>query len=171
MIVTNKHGGKITESKYKDGGKITQSCKEIGTTNRTGVTVRFKADSTIFKSIVFNPNTIKERIRETAYLYKNVKIIFDNEIDNEQVTFVSETGISEYVDFINDGKSTLNKVAYFEGEDKITHIEVEVALQYTTSSSEIIISFANSVKTPEGGSHETAFKSALTESINEYARK
>jgi topoisomerase-4 subunit B len=113
---------------------------------------------------------IKERIRETSFLYKNLKIVFSNEIENELITFVSQNGISEYVEFVNDGKNPLHKVAYFEGKT-FDNIEVEIALQYTNSSSEIIISFANSVKTREGGSHETSFKSTLTETINEYARK
>jgi topoisomerase-4 subunit B len=171
MVVTVKRDGKIVESKYRKGGEIEQPTKVIGSTNRTGTTVHFKADSTIFRSIVFNSSIVKERIRETAYLYKNVKVIFTNEADGDTVTFVSENGISEYVDFINDGKTTLNKTAYFEGKSIADGIEVEVALQYTTSSAEVIVSFANSVKTKEGGSHETAFKSALTEAINEYARK
>jgi topoisomerase-4 subunit B len=171
MEVTVKKDGKIGEAKYSNGGKITQPLKITGTTNRTGTTVHFKADSSIFRSIVFNPTIIKERIRETSYLYKGLKVIFENEIDDENITFVSTHGISEYVEFINDGKSGLNKVAYFEGKSVSDHIEVEIALQYTTSSSEVIISFANSVKTKEGGSHETGFKSALTECINNYARK
>jgi topoisomerase-4 subunit B len=171
MVVTVKRDSKIVESKYRNGGEIEQSTKTIGTTNRTGTTVHFKADSKIFRSIIFNSTVIKERIRETAYLYKNVKVIFSNENDGDNVTFVSQNGISEYVDFINDGKTVLNKTAYFEGKSLADGIEIEIALQYTTSSAEVIVSFANSVKTKEGGSHETAFKSALTESINEYARK
>ncbi|GHU31545.1 hypothetical protein FACS1894166_03210 [Bacilli bacterium] len=145
--------------------------KIIGTTNRTGVTVHFRPDSTIFRSIIFNPTIIKERIAETAYLYKDLKIIFENEIEGDTTTFISKEGISEYVQFINDGKTALNnKVAYFQGKS-LDGIEAEIALQYTTSSAEVIVSFANSVKTREGGSHETAFKAALTETINEYARK
>jgi topoisomerase-4 subunit B len=171
MTVTIKRDGKVVESKYQNGGEIIQPAKIISTTNRTGTIVHFKADSTIFRSIVFNPSIVKERIRETAYLYKNVKVVFTNEIDGDSVTFISENGISEYVDFINDGKSVLNKTAYFEGKSLADGIEVEVALQYTTSSAEVIVSFANSVKTKEGGSHESAFKSSLTEVINEYARK
>ena len=170
LEVVVKKDGKVGYSRYKNGGHIDQPLKIIETTNRTGTMVHFKADSKIFRSIIFNPTIIKERIRETAFLYKNLKIIFNNEIDGESTTFMSENGISEYVDFINDGKSAIHKVAFFEGKS-FDNIEVEIALQYTTSSSEIIISFANSVKTKEGGSHETAFKTALTETINEYARK
>jgi topoisomerase-4 subunit B len=170
MEVTVKKDGKVGYSRYKNGGQIDQALKIIDSTNRSGTLVHFKADSEIFRSIIFNPTIIKERIRETAFLYKNLKIIFNNEIEGESVTFMSENGISEYVDFINDGSSPIHKVAFFEGKS-FDNIEVEIAMQYTTSSSEIIISFANSVKTREGGSHETAFKSTLTETVNEYARK
>jgi len=170
MIVTVNHGGKIFEAKYVNGGHIVQPAKEIGNTNRTGTTVQFKPDPAIFKITTFNPSIIKERIREAAFLFKGLKIIFENEIDNESITFVSNKGISEYVEFINDNKTVIHPVAYFEGKSN-DKIEAEIALQYTNSSSEIIISFANSVKTREGGTHETAFKSALTECLNEYARK
>jgi topoisomerase-4 subunit B len=171
LKVIVKRDGKIGESVYVNGGKIQQAFKIVGSTNRTGTIVEFKADPTIFRTVVFNPTIIKERIRETSYLYKNVKIVFENEIDHENITFVSQNGISEYVEFINDGKSALNNVAYFTGKTISDNIEIEVALQYTTSAAEVILSFANSVKTREGGTHETAFKAALTESINEYARK
>ncbi|MDR0545700.1 MAG: DNA topoisomerase IV subunit B [Mycoplasmataceae bacterium] len=170
LIVTVKKDGKVNEARYENGGHIKQPAKTIGSTNRTGTTVQFKADSSIFRSIVFNPAIVRERIRETAFLYKGLKIILNNEIDNNEETFESKEGISEYVDFINDGKTSLNKTAYFSGIS-LDKIEVEIAFQYTTSSNETIISFANSVKTREGGSHETAFKTALTETINEYARK
>jgi topoisomerase-4 subunit B len=163
-----KNGEKF-ESKYVNGGNIKQPAMKIGTTNRTGTTVRFKPDPLIFKTIEFNASVIKERIRESSFLYKGIKIIFFDENTGEESIFESKNGISEYVDFINDGKTCLNKTAYFSGT--VEKIEVEIAFQYVTTSSEIIISFANSVKTKEGGSHETGFKSALTECINDISRK
>jgi topoisomerase-4 subunit B len=126
-------------------------------------------DKKIFPSIEFNANTIKERIKESSFLYKNLKIVFFNEEIKEEAIYQSENGIAEYVKFINDGKTTLHNIAYFEGKND--GIEVEIAFQYTTSSNEIIVSFANSVKTNEGGSHETAFKSIVTEMFNTIARK
>ncbi|MDE6476925.1 MAG: hypothetical protein K2L48_01845 [Mycoplasmoidaceae bacterium] len=170
MVVTVNRDNKVVESKYENGGKIVQSAKVIGTTNRTGTTVSFKPDPKIFKVTNFNPSVIKERIRESSFLYKNLKIIFEDKINNETSEFFSKNGISEYVGFINDGKSTITSVASFSGTGS-DNIEIDIALQYTTDTSEIIVSFANSVKTIEGGSHETGFKSALTESLNEYARK
>jgi topoisomerase-4 subunit B len=167
--VVIKRDGKVYEAKYINGGHIEQPLKEIGTTNRTGTTVTFKPDPLIFKSTNFNPSIIEERIRESSYLFKGLKIIFINEIDNSEKIFESTKGIIEYVEFIDDGKSIINKPAFFSGISG--GIEVEVALQYVSSPSEIIVSFANSVKTREGGSHETAFKSSLTECINTCARK
>jgi topoisomerase-4 subunit B len=102
-------------------------------------------------------------------LYKGLKIIFSDEINKQSKTFESKNGISEYVEYVNEGKSAIHPIIYIEG--KAHKIEIEIALQYTTSNSEIIISFANSVKTREGGSHETSFKSNLTEAINICARK
>lgn len=168
-VVTVKRNGQIWESKYENGGHIVQAAKNIGTTNRTGTTVHFKPDPTIFKITTFNPSIIKERVHESSFLFKGLKIIFENEITSTIDEFISKDGIIEYVNFINDGKSTINNVAYFYGT--FDQIEAEIAFQYNTDVSEIIVSFANSVKTTEGGSHETAFKSALTENLNEYARK
>ena len=170
LTVTVKRENKIVESKYQNGGKIVQPAKVIGTTNRTGTTVSFKPDPTIFKITKFNPSVIKERIRESSFLHKNLKIVFEDENTNENITYFSKDGLVEYVKFINESKTTIGNVCNFSGKGT-NNIEIDIALQYCSDSSETIISFANSVKTIEGGSHETGFKSALTESINEYARK
>lgn len=170
LVVTVNRDNKIVESKYEHGGKIVQPTKVVGTTNRTGTTVTFKPDPLIFKNATFNPSVIKERIRESSFLYKNLKIIFEDEINKETTEYYSTHGISEYVSFINDNKTTITNIAGFSGvgSDKI---EIDIALQYTNDTSDIIVSFANSVKTSEGGSHETGFKSALTECLNNYGRK
>ncbi len=170
LVVTVNRDNKIVESKYEHGGKIVQPTKVVGTTNRTGTTVTFKPDPLIFKNATFNASVIKERIRESSFLYKNLKIIFEDEINKETTEYYSTHGISEYVSFINDNKTTITNIASFSGvgSDKI---EIDIALQYTNDTSDIIVSFANSVKTSEGGSHETGFKSALTECLNNYGRK
>ncbi len=170
LIVTVNRDNKIVESKYEHGGKIVQPTKVIGTTNRTGTTVTFKPDPLIFKNATFNPSVIKERIRESSFLYKNLKIIFEDEINKETTEYYSTHGISEYVSFINDNKTTITNIASFSGVGS-DNIEIDIALQYTNDTSDIIVSFANSVKTSEGGSHETGFKSALTECLNNYGRK
>jgi topoisomerase-4 subunit B len=161
--------GKLIQSKYKDGGMIIQASKEIGKSNKVGTRVHFLPDKKIFKNLIFNPSVIEERIRESAFLYKGLKINFIVEATDETKVFESKNGISEYVEYINEGKTILHPVIYINGQD--AKIEVEIALQYTTSNSEILVSFANSVKTREGGSHEIAFKSNLTEAVNVCARK
>nr|QIQ09944.1 DNA topoisomerase IV subunit B [uncultured Mycoplasmataceae bacterium] len=170
LIVTVNRDNKVVESKYEHGGKIVQPTKVVGTTNRTGTTVTFKPDPLIFKNVTFNPSVIKERIRESSFLYKNLKIIFEDEINKETTEYYSTHGISEYVSFINDNKTTITNIASFSGVGS-DNIEIDIALQYTNDTSDIIVSFANSVKTSEGGSHETGFKSALTECLNNYGRK
>lgn len=160
----------IYESKYQNGGHILQATTEVGKTSLSGTLIHFMPDyENIFKNVAFSPSIIKERVREATYLFKGLKVIFNNENDGTSEEFSSTNGIVEYVEFINDGKNTLNKPAYFFGTQD--DIQMEIALQYSDDSSEIILSFANSVKTKEGGSHETAFKVGLTEAINEYARK
>lgn len=170
LVVTVNRDNKIVESRYEHGGKIVQPAKVIGTTNRTGTTVTFKPDPLIFKNTIFNPSVIKERIRESSFLYKNLKIIFEDEINKETTEYYSTHGISEYVSFINDNKTAITNIASFSGVGS-DNIEIDIALQYTNDTNDIIVSFANSVKTSEGGSHETGFKSALTECLNNYGRK
>ena len=167
--VTVYRSRKIWEAKYVNGGKIEQALKEVGNTNLTGTKVHFKPDDTIFKSIEFKPSIIKERVREATYLFKGLKVIFKDEINGTEDEYVANNGIVEYVDYINETKTPIHKTAYFKGESN--KIAVDIALQYVNDSSETIVSFANSVKTKEGGSHETAFKTALTETINAYSRK
>ena len=170
MKVSVKYDGKIYESEYKSGGQIVNKAHMVGTTNRTGTTVKFKPDPSIFSTINFNSEKIKERIRESSYLYQGLTIEFNNLITDEHVEFKSDKGLLEYVTYINESKTPISKPCFFKGKSS-DKIEVEVALQYTTSNAEIIVSFANSIKTVDGGSHESGFKSALTECINEYARK
>ncbi len=167
--VTVYRDKKIFEAKYVDGGKIAQPLKEIGKTNLTGTKVNFKPDSKIFKKCEFSPSIIKERVREATYLFKGLKVIFKDEINDVTEEYIAKNGITEYVDFINATKNIIHKPTYFKGRSN--NIDVEISLAYVNDSSEVIISFANSVKTKDGGSHETAFKTALTETINNYARK
>ncbi|WP_027119497.1 DNA topoisomerase IV subunit B [[Mycoplasma] testudinis] len=170
MAVRVQREGKVYESLYKNGGHIAKPATETGTTNRSGTTVQFMPDLTIFRSIAFNANVIKERLRESSFLFKGLKInFFDEQNPTNNASFLAKNGIKEYVEFINESKKTYSQIAYFSGsKDKI---EVEAAMQFTTDENELFISFANSIKTIEGGSHEMGFKSALTETVNDYARK
>ena len=168
-VVEVKREGKIFQSKYENGGQIKQKSTIIGTTNKTGTKVTFFPDNTIFKNIHFNENIIIERIQETSFLFKGLKIIFENELNNTKQEFLAQNGLYEFVQFINSNSNVLTNVIYLEGKEQ--KIEAEVAFQYNDGHSELFVSFANSVKTKEGGSHETGFKTALTETLNDYARK
>lgn len=170
MAVKVQREGKVYEALYKNGGNIVKKAAATGTTNRTGTTVHFMPDATIFRSITFNANVIKERLRESSFLFKGLKInFFDEKNPKNNVIFLAKNGIKEYVEFINESKKTCSKIAYFSANKE--QIEVEAAMQFTTDENELFFSFANSIKTGEGGSHEIGFKTALTETINDYARK
>ena len=168
MDVTIKRDKKEYNIRFENGGHVTSPLKEIGTTNRTGTTVRFMPDSTIFNGITFSYTTICERMQESAFLIKGVTIEVLDEETGRESKFHYEKGIKEFVEYLNDGKQILHKAISFEGmKDKI---EVDIALQYTDTYQENIVSFVNNVKTPDGGSHEVGFKTALTRVFNDYAK-
>ena len=168
MEVTIKRDGHEYFIRFKDGGKLDIPLKEIGSTNRTGTKVKFMPDDEIFETTHFSYSTICERMQECAFLLKDITIEVINELDNRSETFHYENGLEAFVNYLNDGKTVLHKTALFEGtKDKI---KVSVALQYTDSYAENVISFVNNVKTNDGGTHEVGFKSALTRVFNDYAR-
>ena len=168
MEVTIKRDGHEYFIRFKDGGKLDIPLKEIGSTNRTGTKVKFMPDDEIFETTHFSYSTICERMQECAFLLKDITIEVINEVDNRSETFHYENGLEAFVNYLNDGKTALHKTALFEGtKDKI---KVSVALQYTDSYAENVISFVNNVKTNDGGTHEVGFKSALTRVFNDYAR-
>ncbi len=170
LICVVGRGGKLYQCKFKDGGAvIEQKLTVVGDSNKTGTIIHFKPDQKIFKEIEFNPNIIRERLREASFLFKNLKIIFNDEINKTSDTFQSSQGISEFVKFINETRNINSPICSVTG--KIDKIEVEIAFQYCDDMNETIISFANSIKTGEGGAHENGFKIALTEIFNEYGRK
>lgn len=169
MIVEVARDNKLYQSKYHQGGKIQQSLLKIGTSKTTGTKVTFMPDKIIFHSIDFNYSIIRERIQESSFLFKGLKIILENKMTNTKDVFVATNGILEFLDFLNQDKSKIAKPIYIQAKD--SQIEVEIAMQYTNDASDVIVSFANSVKTIEGGSHELGFKVALTDVINDYSRK
>ncbi|MBD8922676.1 DNA topoisomerase IV subunit B, partial [bacterium] len=136
---------------------------------QSGTTVTFKPDKKIFSTTHFNYDTLAERLRESAFLLKGVKIVLTDERNDDQDVFLFENGIQEFVSYLNEEKDTLGNVMYFEG--KKDGIEVEVAAQYNDGYSETIMSFVNNVRTKDGGTHEAGMKSAWTKAFNEYARK
>ena len=154
--------------RFENGGHTKKPLEKIATTNKTGTTVRFLPDPEIFSTTTFSYTTICERMQESAFLIKNLTIEVIDEINERESKFHYERGIEEFVEDLNEDKTPLHKVYSFIGEkDKI---EVEVAMQYTESYNENIVSFVNNVKTIDGGSHEVGFKTALTKVFNEYAK-
>ena len=175
MVVTSYRDGKIHQMRFEDGGKKISKLEILGDTKRTGTTVKFKPDPTVFTTTLYNFDTIKTRIRESAFLIKNLKMTLIDKRNKKQESFVYENGISEYVAFMDMGKKPVHSVAYFEGNYNVADtnevIEVEVAMQFVDTYTETIVSFVNNVKTVDGGSHETGFKTALTRAFNDYAHK
>ncbi|AHB99686.1 DNA topoisomerase IV subunit B [Mycoplasmoides gallisepticum S6] len=170
LIVTVHRDGGMYESIYQDGGKIIQPLKKVGNSTKHGTIVQFWPDPTIFKNIQFNSYMIKERLHESSFLFKGLKIVFVDENNPElSQTFIAKDGILEYLKYVNENKKTISKIIPFKGDYE--KIVVDGCFQYTDNESELIISFANSVKTSEGGSHENGFKQAMLETINDYSKK
>ena len=165
MIVNiNRDGGKY-EISFKNGGHLDSDLKKVGTTNRTGTTVRFMPDDEIFSTNNFSFTTICERMQESAFLIKGITIEVIDEEDEKEALYHYEKGLEEFVAYLNEGKKTIHNVVGFEGSKN--KIEVECALQYTDSYNENVVSFVNNVKTSDGGSHEVGLKTALTKAFND----
>ncbi len=154
--------------RFKDGGKVDKPLKKIGTTNKTGTTVRFLPDPEIFSTTNFSYTTICERMQESAFLLKGLTIEVHDEEDDRHAKFCYETGLVAFVEYLNEDKTTLHNVLDFEGVKN--KIDVEIAMQYTDTYGENIVSFVNNVKTSDGGTHEVGFKTALTRVFNDYAK-
>ncbi len=168
MEVTILRDGKIHQIKFKEGGKVDSPLKEIGNTNRTGTIVTFMPNKEIFKNLSFSYTTICERMQESAFLLKELTCEIEDMNDNKKCVYHYDNGLISFVEYINEDKTPLHKVISIEGTKN--DIEVDVAMQYTDSYNENIISFVNNVKTSDGGSHEVGFKTAITKAFNEYAR-
>ena len=162
-----RDGGKY-EISFKDGGHLDEKLKQVGTTSKTGTTVRFMPDDSIFSSTTFSFTTICERMQESAFLIKGLTIDVIDEEDKKEAHFHYEKGLEEFVSYLNEGKNVLHNVFGFDATK--SKIEVECAMQYTDSYSENVVSFVNNVKTSDGGSHEVGLKTALTKVFNDYAR-
>src|SRR5699024_3509331 len=162
--------GKIYQITFKDGGKVDQPLKEVGKTKETGTEVTFKADPEIFKqSISFNFETIVERMRESAFLTKGLKITIKDERTDEEEIFQYDDGLKAFIHFLNEGKDNIGNIVMIEGQ--YNEMIAEVAFQFNNQHSETIISFVNNVRTKDGGTHEVGFKTGFTRVFNEYARK
>ena len=164
--------GNIYKQRY-ERGKVMEPLTVVGNCkkSKTGTRVTFLPDDTIFEETVFDYDTLKQRLRETAFLTKNLKIILrDEREEKKEKIFHYEGGIKEFVTYLNKSKTALyDSVVYCEG--KKDNVYVEVAFQHNDSFTESTYSFVNNIITPEGGTHVAGFKNALTKTFNDYARK
>lgn len=166
------HDGKIYKQRYERGHTM-YPLKEVGKCdiNKTGTTVTFSPDGSIFEETVYDFDTLKQRLRETAFLTKNLRITLrdDREEPVKERVFHYEGGIKEFVTYLNKSKEALYpEVIYCEGEKN--GVLVEVAMQHNDAYNEATYSFVNNIITPEGGTHLAGFRNALTKTFNEYAR-
>ena len=171
LVVHVHKNGKIYEMKFSRGN-ITQEMKIVGETDRSGTTVRFKPDPEMFDDTVYDYDTLHTRMREQAFLNGGLYISTEDKREGKEQKdeMCYAGGIREFVSFINQNKTPLhNEVIYMKGERSDS--EAEIALQYNDSYNEIIVSFANNIHTPEGGMHETGFRTALTRVLNAYGTK
>ena len=171
LEVTIHQNGKMHRQRY-ERGKVVYPLKVIGDTDRTGTEVIFLPDKEIFEETVFDFDTLRQRLREMAFLTKGLKItLIDRRLEEPKIrSFHYEGGIKEYVSYLNKQKDALyDEVIYCEGQRN--DIYVEVAMQHNESYQESTYSFVNNITTPEGGTHLTGFRNALTKTFNDYAKK
>ena len=171
MEVEIKRNGKIYRQCYEKGKTVTP-LEVIGESKKTGSKTTFWPDPQIFETTVFDYDTLQHRLREMAFLNKGIKIVFKDEREGQKKseTFHYEGGIKEFVQFINQNKDPIHQdIIYFEIVKE--NCEVEVAMQYTDSYSELVLGYANNINTTDGGTHIVGFKSALTRIFNDYGKK
>ncbi|MCI9049418.1 MAG: DNA topoisomerase IV subunit B [Coprobacillus sp.] len=161
--------GKIHKQRFEDGAKRIFPLEVIGKTNRTGTTIHFLPSKNIFSTTEFNYSTICERLRESAFLLKGIEMNIVDERTGKHETFQYDNGLEAFIDYLNYEKKILHQTISFD--DISNPIEVEVAFQFIEGYQENLISFVNLVRTGDGGTHETGFRSGFTKVFNEYARK
>jgi topoisomerase IV subunit B len=169
LTVTIKRDGFIYEQRFENGGKPVTTLEKIGKTNQTGTTIHFKPDTTIFSTTTYNFETLCERLRESAFLLKGLKIEIIDDRNNFHEIFHYENGIEAFVEYLNEEKDVLHPVVSLEGVQN--RIEVEFSFQFNDGYSENVLSFVNNVRTKDGGTHEAGARTALTRGFNDYARK
>lgn len=169
LIVTVDRDGKRFQQEYVKGAPQ-GDLKVIGKASGTGTTIEFYPDVTIFESTKFNYDTILDRLRHAAYLTKGIRTSLNDERTGSRYSFYFEGGIKSYVNHLNYGKEAVDDDVFYV-DKQVEDSQIEIALQYTDAYSETIKQFANNVFNPDGGTHVTGFRAALTRVVNEYARK
>lgn len=169
LIAEVKRDGHIYRMEFARG-EVTKDIEIIGDSKETGTTITFKPDAEIFDTVIFERQILENRFREMAFLNRGVEIIFEDEREDFKTSFKFDGGISEFVSFLNRNKNPIMEmVPHFDGSQE--GVEVEFAFQYTDGYSENILSYANNIQTPEGGTHLSGLRSSLTRTVNDYARK
>ena len=168
--VTVFKNGQIYHIRFENGGKLAVPLEVLGNTKKRGTLVRFKPDARIFSTIDFKFDMISSHIQESAFLLKGVKFMLSDERSGEKVEFCYKDGIKEYISSLEHGKNVIGDIISFEGVDD--SISIDIAMQYALQEySENIYSYANNVRTRDGGTHEQGFRAGLTKAINDYAEE
>jgi DNA gyrase subunit B len=174
LDVEVKRDGKIFQQQFARGEPTTE-LKKVGPTKESGTTITFLPDLEIFDELEWDEDILVQRLRETAFLTKGLRIVLLDEREGEERhEFYAEGGIKDFVGYVNDSKDPVHKhIVYFEGSngESTEEGQVEVAMQWNTSYVESVFSFANNINTHEGGAHLSGFKAALTRTLNDYARR
>src|SRR5579872_1542346 len=169
LVADVERDGKVYRQEFARGVPKGEM-KQTGISHESGTTISFLPDSEIFEELEFSADTLRQRFRETAFLTRGLRIVFtDERAGGERVEFYYEGGIKDFVAYVNESKEPVHKrTAYFEEESDAGY--VEVAMQWNTSYQDSVFSFANNINTIEGGTHMQGFRSALTRTLNKYAR-
>ncbi|AUB31516.1 DNA topoisomerase IV subunit B [Spiroplasma floricola] len=166
--VTIYRDGVISKIKFANGGKLVQPLKQIGTSKQNGTVVNFLPDETMFSTTKFSFSTISERLKESALLNSGLKLTLKDNRSDKYVEYIYENGLTEFVNELKGGQKSLCSPILLKGSEQ--NIDVEIALTYTTDFSETVLGFANNVKTSDGGTHVTGFRTGLVKALNEYGK-
>lgn len=168
MDVTVYREGKIHHIRFENGGKIVVPLEELGNTNRHGTIITFKPDAKIFSTVEFKWDTICNRLQESSFLLKNVHFVVKDERAGLEQEFYYEEGLPQYIELLNQNKTPLSPIIYFE--DNTSLIKMEIAFQYCIKDyNETTYSYVNNVRTRDGGTHETGFRMGITRAVNDFA--
>jgi DNA gyrase subunit B len=172
LVAEVQRDGKVWHQEFARGEPTTE-LQAAGTTKETGTTITFLPDAEVFEEIDWSIETLEQRLRETAFLTRGLRIVLtDERADGRTIEFHYEGGIRDFVKHVNEAKDPVHKhVVYFEGENEEQQGQVEVAMQWNTKYVESVFSFANNINTHEGGAHLSGFKAALTSTLNKFARQ